>query len=222
MWHDRIYTKAQAKYKFSQIEADPDNCTPTQVSAPLEKLREMLVNEREKFLIDEQHKVQSHSYDLQMGLLLYQVLNDDYQFNERLATQDEIWRYLSLEIVPDLVYERYGMNDLRFYKSSRRIWLRNLWWYIHLSWQGSEQETYDVLKGNSSDEFLQLTDRVGSGGYRVELSRELMKQNSIHPGIFLFRKVLKLNTARLNLIEPSLVEGGIKKYVEDLYRYFLD
>ena len=36
----------------------------------------------------------------------------------------------------------------------------------------------------------------------------------------LFRRVLKLNTARLNMIEPSLVDGGIEAYVTDLYEYF--
>lgn len=51
-----------------------------------------------------------------------------------------------------------------------------------------------------------------------------MRQYKIHASSKvpqLFRRVLKLNTARLNMIEPNLVEGGIETYVTDLYNYFL-
>ena len=33
----------------------------------------------------------------------------------------------------------------------------------------------------------------------------------------LFRRVLKLNTARLLTISPELVEGGLQGYVSDLF-----
>ncbi|WP_078433842.1 hypothetical protein [Metabacillus halosaccharovorans] len=225
MWENVVYTKAQAKFKFQQIEAEPENCAPRQVKAPFNQLRKIMMNEKNKFLMDEMKKINSYSFDLHMGLILYRVLKEEYGFNERLAAQDEMWRYLSLEVLPDLVYDRFGMNDLRFYKGTRRIWMKSIWWYIHLSWQGSEEETFVILKDNSSDEILQLLDRSGSGGYRLELTRELMRQYKEHASSKvpqLFRRVLKLNTARLNMIEPSLVEGGIETYVTDLYKYFLN
>lgn len=219
-----IYTKAQAKFKFQQIAAEPESCAPRQLKVPFDQLRKLIIEAREAFLAEGNKKVQSYAYDLQIGLLLYRVLKEDYGFNERLAAQDEVWRYLSLEVCPDLVYERYGMNELRFYQGIRRIWLRSIWWYIHLSWQGTEEATFEILKGNSSDELLQLIDRAGNAGYRIELTRELMKQYSQHTmseESLLFRRVLKLNTTRLNMIEPSLIEGGTEKYVSDLYNYFL-
>ncbi|RFU65111.1 hypothetical protein [Peribacillus glennii] len=225
MWENVVYTKAQAKFKFQQIEAEPETCAPRQVKAPFDRLREILINEQKSFLSDEMKKINSYAFDLHMGLILYRVLKEKYGFNERLAAQDEMWRYLSLEVFPDLVYERFGMNDQRFYKGKRRIWLKSIWWYIHLSWQGTEEETIEILKDNSSDELSQLLDRSGSGGYRVELTREIMRQYKVNASSKvpqLFRRVLKLNTARLNMIEPSLVEGGIEKYVSDLYKYFLN
>ncbi|MBX9975197.1 hypothetical protein [Cytobacillus firmus] len=224
MWEDVVYTKAQAKYKFQQIEAEPENCAPRQVKRPFDQLREHIMNEKKSFLMNEKMKINSYAFDLYMGLGLYSLLNDSYSFNERLAAQDEIWRYLSLEVFPDLVYERFGINDQRFYKGTRRIWLKSIWWYIHLSWQGTEEETLNTLRDNSSDHILQLLDRSGSGGYRTELTRELMRQYKSYSSSKvpeLFRRVLKLNTARLNMIEPSLVEGGIKTYVDDLYKYFM-
>lgn len=224
MWENVIYTIAQAKYKFQQIEAEPENCAPRQVKAPFDQLRELLINEKNALLMDEKMKINSYAFDLHIGLLLYRVLNENYGFNERLAAQDEMWRFLSLEVLPDLVYERFGINDQRFYKGKRRIWLKSIWWYIHLSWQGTEEDTFNTLKENSSDHILQLLDRSGSGGYRVELTREIMYQYNFYATSKvreLFRRVLKLNTARLNMIEPSLVEGGVKTYVTDLYKYFL-
>jgi hypothetical protein len=225
VWENVIYTKAQAKFKFQQIESEPENCAPRQVKAPFDQLREIITTEKKTFLKDEMKKINSYAFDLHIGLLLYRVLKEDYGFTERLAAQDEIWRYLSLEVFPDLVYERFGMNDQRFYKGTRRIWLKSIWWYIHLSWQGTEEDTFNTLKDNSSDELLQLLDRSGTGGYRLELTRELMRQykkfrDSKVPQ--LFRRVLKLNTARLNMIEPCLVEGGIESYVTELYYYFLN
>ncbi|MES9683259.1 hypothetical protein ABWK22_10120 [Gottfriedia acidiceleris] len=224
MWENVVYTKAQAKFKFQQIESDPEKCAPSNVKIPFMQLREVIMNEKKIFLMNETKKINSYSFDLNMGLIFYRELNEHYSFNERLAAQDEIWRYLSLEVFPDLVFERFGVNDQRYYKGSRRIWLKSIWWYIHLSWQGTEEKTFDTLKENSADEILQLLDRSGSGGYRIDLTRELMRQykknnNSKVPQ--LFRRVLKLNTARLNMIEPSLVEGGIEKYVTDLYNYFI-
>lgn len=224
MWENVVFTKAQAKFKFQQIESEPENCAPSKVKAPFNQLREIIMNEKKLFLMNEMKKINSYSFDLHMGMILYRELNENYFFNERLAAQDEIWRYLSLEVFPDLVFERFGVNEQRFYKGSRRIWLKSIWWYIHLSWQGTEEETFDTLKDNSADEILQLLDRSGSGGYRVDLTRELMRQYKLNVSSKvprLFRRVLKLNTARLNMIEPSLVEGGIEKYVTDLYNYFI-
>lgn len=224
MLQDVVYTKAQAKYKFQQVEASPESCAPRKVKAPFDHLRNVLIAERNQFLSDESRKINSYAFDLQMGLLLYRTLNEEFAFTERLAAQDEIWRYLSLEVVPDLVYERYGLNDSRFYKESRRIWLKTIWWYIHLSWQGTEEETFETVRNYSADEILQLIDRAGSAGYRVVLTRELMRQQKLYANYkipFLFRRVLKLNTARLNTIEPSLVEGGVEAYVTQLYQYFL-
>lgn len=222
MWDDLVYTKAQAKYKFQQIESQPESCAPRNVKETFKNLRELMIQEKNVFLSDETKKINSYAFDLHMGLVLYEVLNNEYHFNERLAAQNEIWRYLSLEIFPDLVYERFGVNSERFYKNTRRMWLKIIWWYIHLSWQGTTEHTYEVLKGNSSDEISQLLDRAGSGGYRILLTREIMRQHHSLPekSSRMFRRILKLNTARLNMIEPSLVEGGIEAYVSDLYNYF--
>ena len=71
---------------------------------------------------------------------------------------------------------------------------------------------------------MQLVERSGPHGYRIEVTRELMKQfskiDNKNVNRNLFRKIMKLNTARVKIIEPSLTVGGVHKYVEELINYF--
>ena len=144
------------------------------------------------------------------------------------ASSDGVWRHISLNIIPDIVYKRWGDNDNRFYKQPRRIWVKTLWWYIFLSWQGSVHETESILRNNTTDDLVQLVERAGANGYRVSLSREIMKHYGRIPldselrsrGVF--RKVMKLNTAKTSTLEPELIDGGIEAYVRDLFGQFIN
>ncbi|MFC3212224.1 hypothetical protein [Planomicrobium okeanokoites] len=162
--------------------------------------------------------------DLRFAIYLYDNLDKYFGFSERDASKDENWRFISLNILPNIIYDRWsGFHEARFYNDSRRMWLKSLWWYIYLSWQGSSVETFNILKNNTTDDLVQLVERPGSKGYRVELSRELMKQYSYLNKTNrnqLFRKVMKLNTARVKIIEPSLTRGGNEQYVKELFDYF--
>ena len=168
----------------------------------------------------------SYQLDLRFGIKLYTTLNEKYGMNVRLAATEGIWRYLSVCVVPDLIAKRYGKDHPdRFWKKPKRLWLRVLWWYIYLSWQGTEEATMKVLANNSTDEILQLVDRCGRGGYRVDLYRTMMRKNAeLNPAIRrkqkLFRKMMVLNTARVQVIEPELTDGGNTGYVDSLCNYF--
>lgn len=180
-------------------------------------------------ITDEEIPQKNNSYrlDLQFGIKLYETLNNKYGMNVRLASTAGIWRYLSVCVVPDLVEKRYGTDHPdRFWKKPKRLWLRVLWWYIYLSWQGSAQMTIETLKDNSTDEILQLVDRCGRGGYRVDLYRAMMKKNGeIDPAERrkkeVFRKMMVLNTARVQVVEPSLTERGNAGYVDSLCEYIM-
>ena len=152
------------------------------------------------------------------AIRLYDILGLNNNFSNRAASNDEIWRFLSIRVIPDIVHSRWGMNEAR-YMTSRRIWLKNLWWYIHLSWNGDTERTYEILKNNTTDTVLQLVERPGVG-YYVSLYREIMLRYSCinDPSRTLFRKVLKLNTALLPVTYPELISGGIKEYVSYLFR----
>jgi hypothetical protein len=167
----------------------------------------------------------SYQIDYSFGLKFFELMNKKYQMTVRVASNEKIWRYISVCVVPDIVDKRYGVDHPdRFWKKSKRIWLRCIWWYIYLSWQGNSADTKKILKDNSTDEILQLVDRCGRGGYRLELYREIMKiYGEMDPNERrknqLFRKLMVLNTARVQVIEPGLVDGGETQYIKDMCDY---
>lgn len=174
----------------------------------------------------EEENLSLYHQDLLLALKLFEILNEVYDFSEREASQDGKWRFLSLNVVPELIHNRWGFNASRFYQHSSRMYLKSLWWYIYLSWQGTGADTYSILRGNTTDELVQLVERTGSKGYRVDVYRKVMKyysevntsekQNKNE----IFRKVMKLNTARVKIIEPALYKGGTSQYVKELFDYF--
>ncbi len=184
------------------------------------ELRAMLylpLNEIVKKFTSKEYK--EYTADIEAGLVLYSLFSPD-KIGLRSASDEGIWKYLSIEIAPDLVYARWGDKENRFWKEKRRIWLKTVWWFIHLSWQGDEESTRKILQDLTTDEIVQLVERAGSG-YRVDLNREIMKQlpayrsKSTHRDIF--RVVMKFNTARLIATEPSFSEGGTVGYVRRLF-----
>ena len=180
--------------------------------------------------------------DLKFALYQYSILKK-YDFSVRLASNDQVWIYLCVNVCPDIVHNRYpgnriktaggyvfrNVNEDRFWKTRRRIYLKVLWWYVYLSLQVDEmgqedlEKTYNVLKDNSTDEIVQIVERSGLAGYRVDVYRELMSyyaQNRDKYDSKRLRHVMVLNTARTQLVEPSLMTGGIKAYVRELFEYF--
>ncbi len=180
--------------------------------------------------------------DLIFALSMYKTLKE-YGMNERLASDDQIWVYLCTQVVPDIVSDRYkgsyvysgdkrirvNVNEDRMWKTSRRIYLKTLWWYIYLSLQPGltiDEElskTYDVLKNNTTDTIVQIVERSGRAGYRVDLYRKLIKYYSAvnsKDKEKLLRQVMVLNTSRTVSIEPELCKGGNEGYVKELFGYF--
>nr|WP_318539777.1 hypothetical protein [Terribacillus saccharophilus] len=168
----------------------------------------------------------SYQFDMEFGIRLYSILDIEADFTLRKAANLDIWRYLSIKVVPDIVYYRWGLHEGRYWKEPRRIWLKAIWWYIYLSWQGNESDTTVVLKDNTTDEIVQLVERAGSLGYRVNLTREIIKRYGALSkeekgrNNMIFRKVMKLNTARVKTIEPELHPQGHEAYVKELFDYF--
>lgn len=173
----------------------------------------------------------NYDLDLNVGLRLYSLLQLGKDFTIVQANDDDFWRYLSVKVFPDLTYLRYPdpekaiaeiggrLNHKRFYSHTRRIWLKTLWWYIYLSWQGSEEETYKALKDNTVDNINKLIETPGRG-YRLALYRAMIAEYAAtgpHTGKE-FAAFTKMNNAKCVLIEPALTSGGERGYAHSLFQ----
>ena len=232
MIHFKKITKAQAKEWVDSIDALSDAAFDDQVSkwrkfsvdefdTSYQELRDNVVNCFKEF-----EESNSYILDLKVGLCIYSELLKDAGFNNVLANDDDIWRYISCKVFPDITYIRYpnpAQNDIRlnrkrFYSHTRRIWLKTLWWYIHLSWQGSSDETYRVLKDCTVDNINKLYEQPGKG-FRLNLSRRLMKYYSLisDKSSKEFERIQKRNLVDCKTVEPALTENGVDGYLDNLF-----
>lgn len=168
-----------------------------------------------------------YQIDLDVGLCLYEILSPEKGFTLVMANDDDIWRYLSCKVFPDITYERYPkpakddirLNKKRFYLHTRRIWLKTLWWYVFLAWQGDAKKTRNVLKDFGTDTISDFIERTGQG-YRVLLYRQLMRSYASvkNKSSGLFNAIQKQNLVNCRTVEPGLVEGAEQGYVDSLFK----
>lgn len=175
-----------------------------------------------------------HDYytDAQFGILLYLYLSKKEWFSLRLAADDGFWRYLSLKVIPDAVAVRWGKdNDSHYWSTPGRVWLKQIWWYVYLSWTKDESTTRNILESPncSTDTILNFVERTGKKGTCVDAYRWIIYLYSMIPQNMvseykkkgknhdLLRVVMKLNTARMMVAEPALCVGGCQGYAQKLF-----
>jgi len=215
--------------KFNELMEDWETGIKANLSADYLELRRGLIKLHSDASAIVVSGIGRYQSDLSFGIGIYKMLRDEYDMNSCIASDDDIWRYIQMRVVPDIIFERWSegegknrINDSRFWRDPRRIWLKTLWWYIHLSLQNeSLEETKSILQHNGSDDISQLVERSGSG-YRIELYRSIMRRYSTadRSDGKLLRKVLKLNVIRCATVEPLFASDDIIEYVEDLFNYF--
>lgn len=170
----------------------------------------------------------SYLRDVSFGLGIYELFSSEpFKMTPRTAADTGVWRYIAVKVIPDIVTSRWPKRSSwqdRMVAAPRRLYPKVLWWYIYLCWQGGCESTLAAIKGGSEDIIAQLVERAGSG-YRLDLSRAIIHRLAAADmtdaaRIALFRRVMKLNTARMVTLIPELYAGGIDGYVEDLFGYF--
>lgn len=210
-------------------------------------IRADVVDVFKQVLRDAGNKV-DYNLDLKVGIKLYELMNSKTGFDVIKANDDDIWRYISVNVMPDLTFIRYPnlqsdvkvikeyipnlsysarvitekdsirLKKKRFYSHTRRIWLKTLWWYIYLGWQGDSVKTYDVLKNNGTNIIGHFIERPGRG-YREKLFRCMLYAYSLLPEQkdAIFTAAAKLNLAKCVSLEPALTDGGELVYSEKLF-----
>lgn len=220
------------------IWIDSNGKLPIEVDGIYKDLRELIVNEYDKLAEtygrDGNQSYDKYRLDTQLGMLLYSYLKKATWFSERTAEDDGFWMYLSLKVVPDIVAKRWNFdNEDHYWKKSVRIWLKVLWWYVHLSWQGNDSKTAELLLSNNfnTDTILNLVERVGRDGIYVDVYRKIMyyyghldvktisnygsKNGDTDKKRTLFRSLMILHNATCVVIEPGLYPGGADGYVKN-------
>ncbi len=184
---------------------------------------------REEINADDSIKREDYYLDYNFGLFIYEYFNNQPGFSMRVAANDGFWRYLSLKVIPDVVTQRWGKdNESHFWSHPTRIWLRSVWWYVHMAWQGNYESTKKVLSCNhfTTDTILNFEERTGRNGTYMEVYREIIKLYSELPlkevkknknSDDIFRVVMKLNTAKMLVMDPALYLGGVEAYVKSLF-----
>ena len=258
-------SRAEAKAKVDEYDAMTDVEFADQLRhwsvydvsddsyAPVYKeVRDAIVIEFRKVLTENNNQV-NYNLDLSVGLKLYEALSPTSGFNNVIANDDDVWRYISVCVMPDLTFIRYPnkkedaeilaenipgltyaigiksekdsgrIKKKRFYSHTRRIWLKTLWWYIHLGWQGSTDLTFEILKNNGTNIISHFIERPGRG-YRPTLFRAMLYAYAMLPEQkdSVFRAAGKLNLAKCVSVEPALTEGGEKRYAEQLFKEVLE
>ena len=143
------------------------------------------------------------------------------QQTDLVAIQEHISN-LSYAIGVKTEKDSIRLKKKRFFSHTRRIWLKTLWWYIHLGWQGTSEKTYEVLKNNGTNIISHFIERPGRG-YREKLFRNMLYAYSLLPEQrdSIFRAAAKLNLAKCVSVEPALTDGGEKVYSEKLFQEVL-
>ena len=185
------------------------------IKSDYEALRENIQNlnkqVRQEVMKNPGIKRPDYYIDAHLGLALYEYLWTIPEFSMRVAANDGFWRYLSVMVVPDVVAQRWGKdNHAHFWSQPRRVWLRSIWWYVHLAWQDDLELTKKVLECShfTTDTILNFEEK--------DLKR--YSRGKAGNSDDLFRVVMKLNTAKMMVMEPALCLGGEKAYAQELYK----
>ncbi len=171
-----------------------------------------------------------YSLDYKFACDLYCILNEEYGFTLRDAANDGVWRYIAMKVIPNLIRIRWGgyMPD-HLYSKSVRIYPKQLWWYVHLSWQGDITSTYKLLGKErfTTDVIQAVVERPGIG-YNIELIRRLMRRFGEVDETLLeipfrefVRRVMILNTALVQTSIPELYDDGLDGYINYLFSRFM-
>ena len=195
------------------------------------KLRKYLLG---KFDLYTKEKFEKYKFDLMLALDLYEFLNKEKDFAPLYESSYDFWKYIAVYVIPEIIDYRYGCGLEKkfmehYYKKTVRIYPFTLYWYIHLSWQGSREDTHLILESFGTDEILQLVERPSKIGINLELYRTIMYKYHLVPKnlrfknvsnkkVSLFRLLLISNTCKLAVLRPELYPGGTKAYVDMLYQ----
>lgn len=178
----------------------------------------------------------NYNLDLELGLSFYTFINSKKYFNNLYACDYDFRRTIAVFDIPNIIADRFGLDkgsEAHFYSKGTRVYPFALYRYIHLSRQGDVSSTREVLKGNTTDEIMQVVERPGKEGVNISLYRQIMKEYSnkkynelkkkikkmpnATSNFTLFRMILIRHTEKSLIFCPETFPGGIENYIKMLF-----
>ena len=167
--------KIQAEKLLNNYFLNRENYT---FNLPLEyaKIREELVRMYNESLILKSNtkKIDEYDTDLSFAFKIYKYFNSFDWFDESVASNYKFWAYICVCVIPDIIERRHGAQIEYFYEKNVRMYVPTMWWYIHMSYQGNDQDTLNCLRNLSTDYIMQLVERPGRDGLYLSVSRKIM------------------------------------------------
>lgn len=225
--------KSYSNINYQQALADWNSQDLCELDAEYNSLRTELTSLWED-VVQEIGDGKKYLLDLKFGVKLKEYFDSKSWFNLRLAADINFWRYMSVFVLPNVVLCRWGSKaDDRYWQKPARIWLRSIWWYAYLGWSASAEKTVEILGAPvfNTDIILNTVERTGRKGTPVNVYKEILHTYAQIPASrvhgfssssdgnsdTLYRSVMRLNTAKIIVVEPELYEGGVKGYVNGLF-----
>ena len=113
-WNKIDYKVPQAKRDFEKIVVKDTEVSPIDLKGEWKELRDALIAARDEVFdennFDDADKL-GYDFDITYGLKIYGILSSSNGFNEREASNDDIWNYLSVRVIPDVVHSRWGKKS---------------------------------------------------------------------------------------------------------------
>ncbi|WP_461202530.1 hypothetical protein [Enterococcus sp. N342-3-1-2] len=215
------YNISQAEKDFRELTIETIDPRNFDIDNKYRELRLALLDARDRVFteLELDGGIDNHKYefDLSFGIEVYNILKNEYKLSNRQLSNDDVWRFINIRVVPDILHARWGFREAYYFRESRRLYMKRIFWYIELAWCGDSESTFKVLENNDTDVIAGFVERPGLG-YDVPVYKEILKQIYLNglKGRESIRPILKLHTARLKVVSPYLVTGGIQGYVEKL------
>lgn len=221
-------TKVEAKKEYEKLQNNDFKCLEI-VDSNFKSLREDIFNSYQNI---KNMTGSDYLKDLKFALDLFERFKRERWFNCALASNYDFWRYVSIFIMPDIIFDRFGDVPSHYYDKNVRIYPATLYWYINMFKEDTQEKTYEFLSQScfSTDTILQTIERTGNET-NAEVLKEILYQYSQLDAKFIkqqygalnifLRKILILHMAKSLVIIPELFENGIKGYVSMLYNSML-
>ena len=178
----------------------------------------------EYFSDNQYNERRDYLLDICFGVLIFNYVEEGSTLSRINILNDVFIYYLQLYIIPEIIYERWGLNEDRFFKRNNRLYLKTLYSYIHHTYQGSTEETLKLLSSRSfnTDAIVQIVERRND--YRI--IRLLVKKIATSESLKnykiseIIRKIMMLENAKRRVVVPMFYKGGYESYIDDILAYF--